>query len=356
MPTIDQYLNPVDVKDSHVLTRTVNREVDEGTLYNIPFAPLMPKMSRKVKLRVKHMDGAGLAAFKADNASTPIVSGSGGLIEQFFDLLVIEEKDILKESDLIALASPDPLVAKTAANDVLDKAVRLRKRNINRTKWLAWMAVQDNLTVTYPDGATIGLDYDLAGSYQNSYFTSTHKPTASVAWSNVAADVMNDVYTWAKLISDDSGVDPSQCVMYISSLVWRYLWKNTGVKAELSGTQPRRITPTLSEVTDILGIGAIRIYTEFYSNAAATTKTKYLGDGNVLISGPDVIDGSPIIDMVDGPMVRFVGGEPVVEPNPGAIAELYAHVESKTWNIRVGSARVPVFNWPQAVIWADISP
>jgi len=358
MATIDAYLSPVDIKNAHLLTRAVERMIVEDTLYNVPFAPLTPTRSRRIKLRVRHVDGAGLASFRADNADTPIVSTSGDLTELYMELFLISEKDVLKESDLVQLRSADELVARTAAEELLKKATNLRRRNINRTRWMAWQAAFNNLTVTYPDGATIAVDYDLGGATYNTWFSSTHLPTAAVTWATASTDVIEDVYTWSKLIADDLGVDQSEVIMYCRTAVWRYLQKNTGIKGELSATSPRVITPKRAEVVEILGIGEIRITNDFYVTSSSGTDTRnyFLDTGHVLFTGPDRVNGAPLMEMKDGPVARVVNGAIVVAENPGALAETYINVERVQENVRVSTARLPQMNFPAGFVYADIVP
>jgi hypothetical protein len=356
MPTVDQYISPVDVKDSHVLTRLVERQVRESDIYNIPFAPIRGTMSRKVMVRVSHIDGSGLAKFKADNADTPIVSGSGGVTEIFMELFAIAEKEVLKASDMIALRSPDPLVANTAAADLVRKAARLRQRNVNRTKWMAWQAAKDDLSVAYPDGTAIKVDYDLDGDTYNNWFSTSHLPTASTTWAAAATDIITDVYDWTYIIAEDLGIAQEQCVMYCSSKVLRYLLANTGVKAQLSTYQPRIITPTMAEVANILGISAIRVYNDFYVAESSQTKSKFLDDGHVLITAPDSVNGTPLAEVLDGPVARVVGNDIVVESNPGALAEIYLNAEQVAQNVRVQTARLPQINYPAGILYADIVP
>jgi len=358
MATADYYLSPVDIKDAHILTRTVERGFVESDAYNVPFAPLRQTNSRRVKLRVRHIDGAGLASFKADNADTPVVSGGGNLVELFMELFLIAEKDILKASDMERLQSPDELIARTAAEDLLRKALRLRRRNTNRTKWMAWEAAKDNLTVTFPDGTTIAVDNDLDKTDQNDWFTSSHLPTAAVSWATTSTDVIEDVYDWSKIIADDLGVDQSEVIMYCRTGVWRYLQKNTGIKGELSSTEPRVITPKRDEVVEILGIGEIRINNEFYVTTSNNIDTRnyFLDEGHILMTGPDTVAGVPIMEMMDGPVSRVVNGQIVTAPNPGALSETYINVEAITENVRVQTARLPVMNYPAAFLYADIIP
>ena len=358
MATIDYYLSPVDIKDAHLLTRSVERSIRESEVWDVPFAPITGTMSRRIKLRVRHVDAAGLASFWADNADTPVVSSGGTVLEQYMELVAIAEKDILKQSDLINLQSPDELVANAAAEDALAKAIRLRRRNMNRTKWMAWQAAKDELTITYPDGTTIAIDYDLDKTAQNDWFSSSHLPTAAASWATAATDVIEDVYDWSKIIADDLGVDQSEVVMYCRTAVWRYLQKNTGIKGELSSTDPRVITPKRSEVVEILGIGEIRIENGFYVTSASNVDTRnyFLDEGHILLTGPDSVNGAPIMEVKDGPVARVVNGDIVVAANPGALAELYINEEAVTKNIRVQTARLPQMNYPAAFVYCDIVP
>lgn len=356
MATIDVYLSPVDIKDAHVLTQVVERRANEAELYSVPFAPLVPTSSRRIKMRVRHSDGSGLAAFKADNADTPIISGSGGLTEIWMELFLIAEKDVIKQSDLINLQSPDPLVARSAAEEVVNKAVFLRKRNSNRTKWMAWEAAKDNLSITYPDGTIIAIDYDLDGSTYNNWFSASHIVTAAVSWATAATDIIEDVYNWSKIIADDLGVDQSEVIAYMRTAVWRYLKKNTGIRAELSSTDPRVITPKMSEVIEILGIGEIRIDNSFYVGVGGETKNYYLDEGHVLFTGPDTVNGDRLMEMKDGPVARVVNGDIAVAANPGAVSEVYINAEQVSKNVRVQTSRLPQMNYPAAFVYADIIP
>lgn len=355
---LDEYLHPRDIRDSHVLTRIIEKRVQESEVYNVPFAPFFTTTHRKVKLKVREFDPAGLASFKADNANTPVVGGGGEVREIYLEMAAIAEKHVLKATDIIALESPDPAVAEGAARDILKLGQQLRIRNMQRTKWMAWKAAQDLLVITYPNGVSIQIDYDLDGNGDNSDFSGSHKPTASVAWNHqdgdvYDADVPENVYDWTKLIADDLGVDPSECILHINAADWRYVKKNKHVRGELSSTQPRIITPILTEVAAILGVAAIKLVNDFWKDTDGT-KYKFLPDGAVLITAPYEVNGTPIMEMYDGPVVRVVGDDLVVAPNPGALSEIYINKEQITKNIRVQTARLPVMNYPAAFVWADI--
>lgn len=351
----DEYLHPSDVKRTHVLTRLIEKKVEEPAIYNVGFAPLFPTMQRKVKVMTREFDPAGLAYFHADNASTPVVKGGGAIEERYMELVEISEKHVLSASDLIALESPDVAVAEGAARDIVKLGAQLRQRNIQRTKWMAYMGARDTLVITYPDGGSITIDFDLDKTDQNADFSGSHLPTAAADWNLAATDIIEDVYTWTKLIEDDLGADSGDCIMHINRATWRYMKKNTGIKAELSSQNPRIITPQMPEIVDILEIAEIKIVNDFYKlEASSTTKYKYIPDGFVLFTSPYVINGVPIMEMYDGPVVMVSGQELVVARNPGAQAEIYANQEQKAKNIRVSTARMPVMNYPAAFVYAQV--
>jgi len=352
----DKDLMYSDIKDAHVLSRIIERRAKESELWDIEFAPIVPSSDRKVLLVVQHVDGSGLAAFKADDASTPVVARGGDLTEQYFELPLIAEKHPLTSSDLIDLESVDERIAHRAANSIVSLGRQLRIRNMNRTKWMVWQAVQDALTITYPDGGAISVSYDLAGATtRHAYFSGSHLPTAATLWSDTAnADIIENIYTWTKLIADDAGVEQTECIVHMNSTTWRYCKKNTGLRAELSSTQPRVITPRVEEVVEILEVAQIKVYNGYYTDTD-DTKYKYLPDGKVLITGPYIINGDPIVEVKDGPVARVVGQDIVVAANPGALSEIYINPEQISKNIRVQTARLPIINYPNAIVWATVA-
>jgi len=355
----EEYLHPRDIREAHVLTRVIEKKKAESELYDVPFAPLRPFTGRKVKLQVRTAYGAGLAPFKADNALTPMLTLSGDLQEQFVELVTIAEKETLNATDLIALNSPDAQVAEGAMRTIVQKAQSLRLRNINRTRWMAWMAVRDELTIAYHGNVSIAIDWDLNGDEMNDDFSSSHLPTyasggAGTAWSDASADIIEDVYTWSKLIADDLGIDESEVAMHVNSATWRYIKKNTGIKGELSTTNPRIITPRREEVIEILEIADIRIHNDHYWDTA-NAKQKLLPDGYALFTPASYqYNGDPIMEMYDGPVVRVQNGQLVVERNPGMLAETYVFEEQAAQNVRVQTARMPVINHPAAIVWAQV--
>lgn len=363
---VEEHLHPIDVRDAYVLTRTIDRKVPEADVYNVPFMPIKTFQGRQVKLRIKEINGAGLAAFKADNALTPIVEGGGILQEQYIDLVTISEKDVLNATDLLALASPDMNVARVAARTVVDKGANLRMRNINRTKWMAWNAVKDTLTIVYPNASTIQVDWDLDGDSQNSWFSGSHLPTATTAWNTKDANdhyttnIIDDVYIWSKLIADDLGCNESEVTLHMNSTTWRYVRRNEWLLRESAPTlpQPRTAPLSVQEVADIMDVAGIKIINTYYledGDSARRTKQYFLPDNYVLFTGPYTWQGVPLAEMYDGLVARVVGEDIQVATNPGMLAEMYINKEQVAQNIRVTTARMPILNYPAGFVYAQVA-
>lgn len=364
----DEYLHPTDVRLSHVLTRVLDIKKPETDVYDVPFMPMRQFRGRKVKLMVRTAYGAGLAAFKADNANTPVVSASGDLQEQYIELVTIAEKETLNASDLIALESIDPNVADRAARTVVEKAQALKQRNINRTRWLAWQAVKDSLSIAY-GGVTVSIDWDLDGDGMNSSrISSSHLPTytdfgtgsEAYAWNhqddneNYDANVIEGAYYCAKLIADDLGIAEEEVAMHVNSTTYRIIRQNAKVAAELSSYSPRVITPTRPEIAEVLGLADVIIRNDHYWDTS-NTKQKFLPDGYALFTPASYeYQGTPIAEMYDGLVARVVNGQIRVEPNPGLVAEMYINQEQVSENVRVQSARMPIVNYPEGIVYAQV--
>lgn len=363
MPDIDELIELFDPADAYQLTRLIDKRRPESTDYNVPFCPMRGFDGREVELNVRIGYGAGLAPFKADNANTPIAPASQDHQRQFIELVTISEKDILKATDMIHLASRDPRIRLSAVRDLIGKTQNLRVRNTNRSRWMAWYtAIYGELPIVYPSGATITIDWDFAGSNMNQKTISgSHLPVASTDWDSTDgsgdydAPVIDDVHTWTELIANDSGVDESQVIMHLNSTTFKVLKRNKQIRAELSAFSPRIITPTRTEIAEILGIADIQIINDFYWDTANhLTRNKFIPNWKVLFTTPYNLNGTPIAEMYDGLVARVVGDDIVVSTNPGLLADIYVDKEAVVKSTRVTSARMPIINHPEAFLTATV--
>jgi len=360
---VEEYVSLIDIRDSYELTRVLDRKLPETSVYDVGFMPIKSFRGRRVELRVRETNGAGLAGFKAENTNAPIVKQGGVLQQIYMDLVTIAEEDTISAEQYMALASKDDGVRAGAARTMVEKAENLKRRNINRTRWMAWKAVQDALTIVYPSGVAIAVDWDLDGSDWNSHFTGSHLPTASVEWDHITdeeydADIITDVYNWSKLIADDLGTDEGDAILHMNSTTWRYVRRNKYLLKESSPSysQPRSAPLTLAEVASVLDVAEVKIVNAYYlDDTALRTKYKFLEDGKVLLTAPYTVEGTPIAEMYDG-LVATIDGEDIkVANNPGMAAEMYTNKVTISKNVRVQTARMPILNYPAAFIFGTVA-
>jgi hypothetical protein len=228
---------------------------------------------------------------------------------------------------------------------------------------MAWQAAFGSLSITYPNGTALTLDFDYAGAGMNSFFNTSHIVTAGTPWNTKDGDgyyttnVIEDVYTWSKIIADDLGCEESDITVHMNSTTWRYVKRNNWLirEASPSYSQPRTAPMKLAEVADVLDIKAVKVLNPFYLTEDATmTKTKLLPDNMLLFTGPYKWQGQPIAEMLDGPVARVKGETIVVAQNPGMLAEIYINKEQVAENIRIQTARLPVVNFPAAFVKATV--
>lgn len=358
---IDPIFQQIDVRDGYALTRMLEIRKAENQFYNVAFAPLKQHRSRKVRLFVKRYNGSGMSDFRSVNANTPIMPNQGNVQEIKLDLVNLAELAVLDESDVLALGSPDQERMYTGLETILETGERLKMRNINRSIWMAWQAAKDSLVITYPDGGAITVTWDLAGAAANSWFTSSHVVTPTTDWNHQDADgdydatIIDDIETWADILAIDGNVTEAEIKMHINTRTWRIIQENKWLRNQFSTDTPRDIRPRKSEAAEALGIGEIVIVDDAYYSESTGARTKYLLDGEAIITGPYTAkDGNPIAEMLDGPVVKAVNGQLVVESNPGMQAEMWVKEEPPQQFIRLQSARMPVLNHPESFIYATL--
>ncbi len=229
--------------------------------------------------------------------------------------------------------------------------MELRRRNANLTEFMRWKAFADELLITYQDGTTISIDYDLNNT--DGAMGATHKPNVATAWSDAAADIIGDIQGWSDQIEDDIGIPG--VILWVNRATFRDMQKNTAIKNEISTWGRRTTLVTAEDIIELLDIDELVVFNGFYRDAAKV-KNLFIPDDRAMLTSPLMVDGAPIAEVYDGPVVTVApdGRTLRVGNNPGAASEMYDSLESKTRNIRVSTARMPWLR-REAFIWADVS-
>ena len=123
-----------------------------------------------------------------------------------------------------------------------------------------------------------GQDY-----YYDYGMNSNHKVTVQTAWSNPAADIVNDIRAWQDLIEEDTGVRPIRAVC--SKKTFDYLLNNNLIKNAIWGSSS--VAPVLNgQVTSYINNAlnlSIAVYSKKFIDETGTKRAYIPDDLFVLI-------------------------------------------------------------------------
>lgn len=344
---------PFDIWDQAVMTDLITRPVvtqweDQPRLGDL-LAPVRSLPGRSAKLQVRQTLAFGKGQFRAPDASPALYKPNQTWRQEVISLVLLEEMERIGEEQYLLLNSPDENVKRAAGVDLVERGQILQSRNERLTEWMRWQAFQGNLTIPYPGGQELFIDY----GYQ-----SNQKPTAATPWSTVAsADPIGDMKSWAATIAANSGYFGIR--FHMSSETWEYVVRNTGLRALLTATNRTMLIPTKQDVLNLLRDGTdIVIYDNGYrddtqgsARGIPNSLTRFLPPGKVLVTTEYQIEGRSIAETLDGQVV--VGsGYNSVSIQQGAQAETILDNLSKNHFMRVASARIPRLIYPECFLWA----
>src|SRR5205814_803394 len=141
----------------------------------------------------------GVAQFRAPDATPAIYTPQQRYTQEVVSLLLIDEMSRVTEDQHLRLTSPTPSIRARAGVDLVTRAAVLQLRNENRTEWMRWQAfLGNNVTIQCPQtGQQVTVTYN---------YTSGHKPTAAIPWSDHAnATPIDDLRAWQLQIANDLG-------------------------------------------------------------------------------------------------------------------------------------------------------
>jgi hypothetical protein len=354
-----------DVWDQATLTDTIVRPAGgrvEGAAEDSPtrlgetIAPKKDIQSRTAKLRIQEIKPFGKGQFRAPDATPPLMTVSAALEDRVIELALLDEMHRIPEEEFMKLSSADENIARSAGVSLVERGTVLQTRNERLQEWMRWQAFQGSLTITYPTGQTIFIDYGLSTG---------HKPTLGTLWSSTAtADPVANLQTWSELIADDTGFYAR--FAHMNSKTYSYLVSNTKIIQAInfyaSGAnqiqRPRR--QDITALFESFGYAQeVVLYDNGYRDEGATgigrpSLTKYLPDGKVLVTTDYKLDGVNIADMLDG-LVTVSAGYNNVAIRQGFQTEVMLDHLSKTHFLRAASANIVRLNYPDAFVYATVA-
>lgn len=349
-----------DLFDQAVLTDVIRKPLtvrNETTGFlGERIAPVAPIQSRVAKMEVSDVVAFGLGQFKAPDATPALYKPRTEWREQVIELALLEEMERISGEDWLKLNSSDDTIRRVAGLDLVERGRVLQLRNERLSEWMRWQAFQGRLTITYPTGSQLFIDYGLPAG---------HKPTAAVLWSDVAnADPVADIQAWSEQIAASSGVYGS--VIHMSSKTWDYLIRNTKIKNmvnfQVNGANSI-LRPTRDNILELFTSFATGMTIEIYDNgyraegvtgSNPASLTRYLPEGYILMTTPYTVDGSRIADTLDG-QVLVSSDYNKVAIRQGPQSEVILDHMSKNHFLRQASARIPRLRHPECFLWARIA-
>lgn len=350
-----------DIFDQAVLTDVINKPLqttrEDQAFLGDRIAPIRTIQARTARMQVADIVAFGLGQFKAPDATPALFSPQTTWREEVIELVLLEEMHRISGEDWLKLNSSDPAIQRVAGMNLVDRGRVLQLRNERLTEWMRWQAfTKGNLTITYPTGSQLFINYGIAAS---------HFPTAGTLWTDTTnADIVADVQTWSELLAADSGYYGTQ--LHMTSKVWDYLIRNAKIKGMInfySPVSPNLQRPRRSDILELFTSFAtsvgITIYDNGYraegvtGNAWPGSITKYLDDKHVLMTTDYSAPGDPIADTLDG-QVLVSNSYNSVAIRQGPQSEVMLDHLSKNHFLRQASARIPRIRHPECFLCAKV--
>lgn len=353
-----------DIWDQALLTDVITKpragslgEGTEGDLLGNRIAPLVTHNARNAKIRVEEAQAFGKGQTRAPDATPALFKPPGSTYsETIIELLLLDEMERIQEEQWMMLNSADDNIRRAAGRSIVERGQILQTRNERLTEYMRWQAFQGELTVTYPTGSSVYINYGLPAG---------HKPTAATLWSDATnADPIADLTSWSTTLSDDVGFYAKYA--HMTTPTYNYIINSTKVKNAVNfyaGNANSVLRPRRQDIDALLQSFSqdmqLVIYDQGFRDVGATgygrsSLTRYLPDGYVLLTTDYVLDGVRIADTLDG-QVTVSSGYNTVSIRNGFQAEVMLDHLSKTHFLRAASARVPRVLIPEAFLWAKVA-
>lgn len=328
---------------------------DDPFLLGQSIAPYTTLPGRVAKVRIAELRPFGTAGFRAPDATPSLYKPQVSWSEQILELALIDEMHAIGEEEWMKLNSPDDNLARSAGASLVDRGRILQLRNVRATEKLRWQAFGGQVSITYPSGSNLLIDYGLPAG---------HTPTAATLWSDTTnSDPVSDIQAWSQQIAADSGYYGTQ--VHMNSKTYNYLILNKKIQAAINIYAPSANTifrPRREDMLNLFTTFSTNVSLNIYDNGyrdigqngiGVGSITKYLPDGKVLMTTDYTLDGVNIADTLDG-QVSVSTGYNSVAINQGEQAEVMLDHMSKTHFLRYASARLPRVLIPEAFLWATV--
>lgn len=357
-------INVFDVYQQAAITDLVRRNMltvlETVPTFGADIAPLVPVYDRQIKREVAEVAAFGIGQFRAPDASPKIYAPKINYTQEVTELLLLDEMTEIKEDLWLRMTSPTEAIRARAGVDLVTNGRILQMRNERLTEVMRWAAFKGQpIIVNYDNGQQLQISYN---------YLNTHKPNAAIPWSDrVNATPIDDMRAWQQIVGNDIGVFASK--MHMNSNTFAYLQRSNQARGYLTPTDRNLALPKIEDIEALLwgstpsdsqGVQAAappkiivsdagyRSETENYNRGMGAV-TKYLQNGEVLVTTEYTFEGEHIADVADG-MVALSQDFQTLRWAQGPQSEIVINHESKTQFFRQGSARFVRLRRPQAFL------
>lgn len=347
---------PFDLLSQAVLTDVIVRpkttQYEDNPMLGGVIAPLKSIPARHAKFNTRQVLAFGKGQFRAPDATPALYKGQHTWRQEMISLVLLEEVERIKEEDYLALNSPDENVRRAAGLDLTERGGILTVRNERLTEWMRWQAFSGSITIPYPGGDSLFIDYG---------FQAWQKPTASTLWSDLTnSDPIQDMRDISDTMASKTGYFAQR--YHMGSDTWALVQRNAKLRALLTGNDRPMMIPGSADVMQLLNDGTeIVIYDNgFRDDNQGTNRglpdslTRYLPKGKVLVTTDYSIEGQNIAETLDGQVV-VNGGNNSLKIVQGSTGETVVEPLSHNMYMRVASARIPRLIYPDCFVWMTVS-
>lgn len=346
-------------ENQQVLTELVKRDMarraeqNDGdeirTRFGAQIAPLVPINDTVTSTRTFDLPPAGIASFRAPDATPALFKPKPRITERLIELLYIDEQERFPATEWRLLQSPDEELAKKAKLNLVERLAIFVNRNDNATEKMRWDAFKGGVVdITYPGGNTLTIDYG---------FPAGHTPTAGIPWTDtVNSDPIADLRAWAAVGARDAGAFYSK--IHMNSDLWLLLQNNEKIKAQLGALGRELLIPREEDIKNLLrkNTGNFVFVDSGWQADSATNYelTKFLPNNRLLLTTEYVFEGQRIADVADGLVPVLEEGQEEPTFQRGVQTEVYTERQTKTVFRRVSSSRVVRVHLPQNFLYAKV--
>jgi hypothetical protein len=355
--------NVYDVFQQAAITDLVRRNL-LTVLETVPdmgdnIAPLVQCYDRTIKREIAEVASFGIGQIRAPDASPRIYIPKLTFTQEVVSLLLCDEMTPITEDLWLRMTSPTPAVKARAGVDLVTNGRILQLRNERLTEVMRWAMFKGNPLVVNYDTGSVTITWP---------YMASHKVSSTVPWTDhVNATAIDDLRAWQQIVANDVGTFASK--IHMNSVTFSHLQRGNQARGYLTQTDRNTFLPKMEDITNLLwggtggptnsqGVGAApppeivvsdagyRDETQGY-NRGMGALTKYLQNGEVLLTTEYVHEGERIADVADG-MVALSASFTELVWKQGPQSEIVIDHGSKTQFFRQASARFPRMRRPEA--------